>query len=67
MGGFRPFAPAVLSEETPNFFENNNLNSYMMIVSQIKDELKENKQELELKKGFEKLKLEDQLFKQLLM
>ena len=55
--GFRPFAPAVLSEETENFFENNNLNSYMMIVSQIKDELKENKKELELKKGFEKLKV----------
>jgi carbamoyltransferase len=55
--GFRPFAPAILSEETHNFFEDNNLNSYMMIVSQIKSKLKENKQELELKKGFEKLKV----------
>ncbi len=53
--GFRPFAPAVLSEETYKYFKKNNLNSYMLIVSQIKDEFKENSQELKKQKGFEKL------------
>ena len=53
--GFRPFAPAVISEETFNFFENNNLNSYMLIVSDIKDELKKNKDLLNNEIGFKKL------------
>ena len=53
--GFRPFAPAVLSEEIYKYFKKNNLNSYMLIVSQIKDEFKENSQELKKQKGFEKL------------
>ena len=56
--GFRPFAPAVLSEETHNFFEDNNLNSYMLIVSQLKEELKENKEQLKLEKGFQKLNIQ---------
>jgi len=53
--GFRPFAPAVISEETFNFFENNNLNSYMLIVSDIKDELKKNRDLLNNEIGFKKL------------
>jgi len=53
--GFRPFAPAVLSEETLNFFENNNLNNYMLIVSNIKDSLKENQKLLNNTSGFKKL------------
>ena len=55
--GFRPFAPAVLSEETFNFFENNNLNNYMLIVSNIKDSLKENKNLLNNTSGFKKLNI----------
>lgn len=53
--GFRPFAPAILSEETIKFFENNNLNNYMLIVSDIKEELKKNQILLENASGFEKL------------
>jgi carbamoyltransferase len=53
--GFRPFAPAVISEETFNFFENNNLNSYMLIVSDIKEELKKNRDLLNNEIGFKKL------------
>lgn len=53
--GFRPFAPAVISEETFNFFENNNLNSYMLIVSDIKDELKKNRDLLNNEIGLKKL------------
>ena len=55
--GFRPFAPAVLSEETFNFFENNNLNNYMLIVSSIKDSLKENQNLLNNTSGFKKLNI----------
>lgn len=53
--GFRPFAPAVLSEETLNFFESNNYNSYMLMVSNIKDSLKENQSLLNNTSGFKKL------------
>lgn len=53
--GFRPFAPAVLSEETEKFFENNNYNSYMLIVSQIKSNLIQNSERLKNEKGFKKL------------
>jgi len=53
--GFRPFAPAILSEETLKFFENNNLNNYMLIVSDIKEELKNNRRLLENVTGFKKL------------
>tara|TARA_X000000368_G_scaffold407766_1_gene387574 strand:- start:1404 stop:3215 length:1812 start_codon:yes stop_codon:yes gene_type:complete len=55
--GFRPFAPAVLHEYRKNYFENNNNNSYMLIVTKIKNELKENKDKLDNSTGFEKLKI----------
>ena len=55
--GFRPFAPAVLSEETDKFFENNNNNSYMLIVSKIKSKFMENKDYLKSQDGFKKLKI----------
>ena len=53
--GFRPFAPAVLSEETIKYFENNNQNSYMLIVSDLKSNLTENQESLKKEKGFKKL------------
>ena len=53
--GFRPFAPAVLSEQTLNYFENNNQNSYMLIVSALKSNLIENQENLKNVKGFKKL------------
>ena len=52
---FRPFAPAVLSEQTLNYFENNNQNSYMLIVSALKSNLIENQENLKNEKGFKKL------------
>jgi carbamoyltransferase len=55
--GFRPFAPAVLCEETDKFFENNNNNSYMLIVTSIKKDLIENQEKLVKKKGFDKLEV----------
>ena len=55
--GFRPFAPAVLSEETEKYFENNNLNNYMLIVSQIKNDFKENQETLNNTQGFDKLNI----------
>jgi carbamoyltransferase len=53
--GFRPFAPAVLAEEAFKFFESNNNNSYMLIVSKIKSNLIENKEKLKNAIGFQKL------------
>ncbi|WP_440924838.1 carbamoyltransferase family protein [Candidatus Pelagibacter sp.] len=55
--GFRPFAPAVLCEETDKFFENNNNNSYMLIVTSIKKDLIENQEKLVKTKGFDKLEV----------
>jgi carbamoyltransferase len=39
---FRPFAPAVLEEKVSDYFEINTVSPYMLLVSQVKDEIKLN-------------------------
>ena len=53
--GFRPFAPAILNEKSSEFFVNNNNNPYMLVITQLKDELKKNTEKLIITEGFKKL------------
>ncbi len=39
---FRPFAPAVLEEKVSDYFDINTVSPYMLLVSQVKDEIKLN-------------------------
>ena len=39
---FRPFAPAVLEEKVSDYFDINTISPYMLLVSQVKDEIKLN-------------------------
>ena len=56
---FRPFAPAVIEEEVSNWFDMKEKSPYMLLVAQIREEIKNkaNIKEQENLNGFEKLKL----------
>ena len=55
---FRPFAPAILAEKVSEFFEFNQSSPYMLLVSEIKDELKIKMTESEQKLfGIDKLNI----------
>ena len=55
---FRPFAPSILEEHLNEYYENCNISPYMLLVDFIKDNKKENINDIELnnKIGIEKLK-----------
>ncbi len=53
---FRPFAPAILIEETKNWFKLNCESPYMLLVSEINDKIKKNSESYNSVSGFQKLK-----------
>ncbi len=55
--GFRPFAPSVLHEETPAYFDLDRPSPYMLLVAPVKAERRN-----PLPEGYEKLELFDRLY-----
>ena len=45
---FRPFAPAVLEEDIENYFKLKNKSPYMLIVTEIRDDIKITAEDVEL-------------------
>ncbi len=54
--GFRPFAPAVLDEDVSYFFENISSSPYMLLVDELKEELRN-----DLPQEFENLSMKEKL------
>ncbi len=55
--GFRPFAPSVLMEESPSYFELDRPSPYMLLVAPVKEERRH-----PLPPGYENLELFDRLY-----
>ena len=54
---FRPFAPSVLAEECPVYFEHNSISPYMLLVQPVKKERRK-----PLPDGFNSLSIKDKLY-----
>tara|TARA_Y100001958_G_C21246211_1_gene576492 strand:- start:3484 stop:5295 length:1812 start_codon:yes stop_codon:yes gene_type:complete len=52
---FRPFAPAILEDKIADYFKLENPSPYMLLVSNVKDSIKKDYEDIVKKKGLDKL------------